>query len=41
MQEAFVKEQVVFNDVPDQAAEEDNVAAGTDWHPDIRQGARA
>src|SRR5881409_149829 len=39
--DVVAKEQLVLNQVPDQAAEKDNVAAGTDRHPNVGQRAGA
>ena len=41
MDDVIAEEKVVLNDMPDEAAEKGNVAAGADRHPDVCQRARA
>src|SRR4029077_5343865 len=38
--DVIAKEKVVFNEMPDESAEKNNVCAGTDRHPDVRQRTR-
>ena len=41
MHHVIAKEKIVLDNVPDEAAEKCDVAAGADRHPDIGQRARA
>ena len=40
MNNVIVKEQIVLDDVPDEATEKHDVASGADRHPDVCQRAR-